>query len=927
MISSFLVEELAQLAERSSQMTLAYYFCDDKDERRRTATAILRGLLLQLLRQRPVLFKHIQPDFDVTRDRLFTDFYALQRIFDNIVKDPEAGEVYCLIDALDECEKESRQLFLTNFTKIFSSQQSKKRVVKFIVTSRGENDIKESLVTAGPVVQNLQIDSGRVNDDLSKFINVKVDELSKKKRYQPKQKDMIKHALTEKAGGTFLYISLVVQDLAKTKIFSLVSKKLQELPSDLNKVYDRILNQIDAECEEIAKSVLRWVAVARRPLTVDELAMARALGQGEWEKNTVPPEDLLDELKDGFKCCEPLVYIDTDKDTVNLVHQSAKDYLLGTYLQGKDGVSQYHIVTDCTNLLIFRTCWTYLSLEEFKQGTVIIERDADHRLRQTSLNKHLLYDHCFLRYADQEWQEHALAASRALATGYEFRKDNLDRLPTLRDTWLLRAAAEGQEVVVQRLLENGAELKSKDNYSRTPLLWAAEKGHEKVVQMLLDKGADVNAQGGTYGNALQAASAGGHVAVVRLLLDRGADVNAGLGHFGSALQAASAGDHQIVIRLLIDRGALINSVTKYGPSGADDDDAASSSSSARSTGSLISGSANSSLLFSARSASSATSIGNEAPEEVFTFLVAEVFLNLELKDLFKRLLEIRGEPFFIRVFKREVREFCSALRAESPSDLQKGAIRILRRHREYFAYRVCRLLEPSTAQDSRKFEELMQQIPAAEAGVEEYLQHLPRVIQPQQDAATVGSTQDTSIGETFQSGSRDAGDYIGDHTRDKSRQNILRGSEIMDDEINASDSSDGADRLPQSLTQEIISWLVESSSFRNLKDYITRSICAPLQHVQEVIQPDPSASKMYSMTLHIDWELIRYAKTELEEGQQLSTVLVVSGGIIDAEASPCLEYCRRVWPLTGEFVVKTVEKAIKYGSHGKRTVRSLVIAS
>ena len=189
-------------------------------------------------------------------------------------------------------------------------------------------------------------------------------------------------------------------------------------------------------------------------------------------------------------------------------------------------MSQYHIVTDCTNLLIFRTCWTYLSLEEFKQGTVIIERDADHRLRQTSLNKHLLYDHCFLRYADQEWQEHALAASRALATGYEFRKDNLDRLPTLRDTWLLRAAAEGQEVVVQRLLENGAELKSKDIYSRTSLSWAAEKGHDQVVQILLDKGADVNAQGGDYGNALQAASFGGHDQVVQILLDKGADVSA-----------------------------------------------------------------------------------------------------------------------------------------------------------------------------------------------------------------------------------------------------------------------------------------------------------------------------------------------------------------------------------------------------------------
>ncbi|KAL2047963.1 hypothetical protein ABVK25_011134 [Lepraria finkii] len=553
MISSFLVEELAQLAERSSQVTLAYYFCDDKDERRRTATAILRGLLLQLLRQRPILFKHLQTDFDISRDRLFTDFHALWRIFDSIVRDPEAGKVYCLIDALDECEKESRLIFLTGLTKIFYSQQSKNTDVKFIVTSRRENDIEESLSAACPAIRDLQVDSGRVNEDLSKFIDVKVDELSTKKRYQPKQKERIKRALTEKAGGTFLYVSLVVQDLAKTKIFSLVSQKLQELPSDLNKVYDRILSQIDADCEEIAKLVLRWVAVARRPLTVDELAMARALSKGEWGKNTMPPEDLLDELKDGFKCCEPLVYVDTNNDTVNLVHQSAKDYLLGTYLQGKGGVSQYHIVTDWTNLLILRTCWTYLSLEEFKQGTVVIERDVDHKLRESSSWD--LYDHCFFRYASQEWQKHALAASPALATDYEFRKDNLDRLPTLRDTWLLGAAAEGQEVVVQRLLENGAELESKDRNSQTPLSRAAWGGHEAIVKLLLSRD-DVAADSrDIWGQTpLSRAAGGGYEAIVKLLLSRDDIAADSRDEYDRIpLSRAAGGGHEAIVKLLLSR--------------------------------------------------------------------------------------------------------------------------------------------------------------------------------------------------------------------------------------------------------------------------------------------------------------------------------------------------------------------------------------
>ncbi len=215
-------------------------------------------------------------------------------------------------------------------------------------------------------------------------------------------------------------------------------------------------------------------------------------------------------------------------------------------------MSQYHIVTDWTNLLIFRTCWTYLSLEEFKQGTVVTERDVDHKLGQKYLSEHFLYDHCFLRYANQEWQEHALAASRALATGYEFRKDNLDRLPTLRDTSMLRAAAEGQEVVVQRLLENGAELESKNNNSQTPLSLAAEEGHEAMVKLLLSRD-DVAADSRDEGDRtpLFCAAKGGHEAIVKLLLSRddvAADSRDNRGR--TPLFCAAERGHEAIVKLL-----------------------------------------------------------------------------------------------------------------------------------------------------------------------------------------------------------------------------------------------------------------------------------------------------------------------------------------------------------------------------------------
>ena len=548
MISSFLVQELAHLAERSSQMKLAYYFCDDKDEGRRTATAILRGLLLQLLRQRPSLFRHIQSDFEMSRDRLVTNFHALWRIFVNIMKDPEAGEIYCLIDALDECEKDSRQLILTEFTKLFCSQQSKKIFVKFVVTSRREIDIEESLSVGSQAIRNLQVDSGKVNGDLAKFIDAKVDDLSRRKGYSESLRGMIKRALIEKAGGTFLYVSLVLDDLNTAKVQSLVRKKLQELPLDLNKLYDKILSRI--EDVEIAHSILQLVTVARRPLKVEEFAMARFLDSGIREEIAEPSVDLLNEFKEDHRCCWPLVYFDTTNNTVNLVHQSAKEYLLGEHLQANNNLSQYHVVQDRANLQMFRKCWTYLSRTEMGQAT---------KYKISFLTVMFYNVHQFSDYARQEWLKHALAASPVLTDDYDFRKDTLDRSPNLRDSWLLEAAAEGHEVVVKRLLEEGATPDARDAEGQTPLLLAAAKGHVVIVTLLLEEGAELETREIWLGlTPLERAAAEGQVAVVKLLVEKGAELDIQDKNSWTPLFWAVIKGHIAVVKLLIEKGAKLN---------------------------------------------------------------------------------------------------------------------------------------------------------------------------------------------------------------------------------------------------------------------------------------------------------------------------------------------------------------------------------
>jgi len=308
MISSYLIDELGKRAQFTSGMMLAYYFCDNKDDKRNTAITIIRGLLLQLLRQRPLLFKHIQEDYDQMRDRAFDNFDALWRILLKILADPNAGQIYLLIDALDECDKSTRgfrQAFLASLAELFSTHQGSGIMnVKLLITCRPKSDILDELNDPRRLVR---IDSGKINADLWKYIHTRINELSTKKKYPSKLKQDIQGTLSEKAGGTFIWVSLILKDISETTVISKVRTKLQSLPSSLSEVYSRILNNIQEDDMGNARFILEWVVTARRPLTINELAMARALGPERWDKNTIPTADTLNELKDGFKFCEPLV--------------------------------------------------------------------------------------------------------------------------------------------------------------------------------------------------------------------------------------------------------------------------------------------------------------------------------------------------------------------------------------------------------------------------------------------------------------------------------------------------------------------------------------------------------------------------------------------------------------------------------------------
>ncbi|KAK8062860.1 ankyrin repeat-containing domain protein [Apiospora hydei] len=126
-------------------------------------------------------------------------------------------------------------------------------------------------------------------------------------------------------------------------------------------------------------------------------------------------------------------------------------------------------------------------------------------------------------------------------------------------TPLIKAARDGDEIVLKMLLNGGAKPGTQDFNGRTALVHASERGFDSVVKLLLDRGADVDAT-----TALLYAAAHGHDRVVKLLLDQDADVGHSDADGCTALFLASSCGHYATAKLLIDRGANIETTNKHG---------------------------------------------------------------------------------------------------------------------------------------------------------------------------------------------------------------------------------------------------------------------------------------------------------------------------------------------------------------------------
>ncbi|KAI5840807.1 hypothetical protein DFP73DRAFT_557932 [Morchella snyderi] len=598
-LTSMVVDAIDQKQNLSKiDEALAYFYCKRGEGLLNDPTEIIRSILRQLsckgsgnVLQGPVVAAYVKS----TTEKALDDGLGIENCVNLIVTLINSNlHTTIVIDALDECDIESRHELFNGLRKILDESSS---LVKIFISSRNDDDIKLQFESA----PNIYIEETDNAMDIGRYINEELSGCIAGKRLlrgkvDGSLKELVISKLREKAHGMFLWVELQIKELCALRLEKDVREMLDNFPSSLEETYKDIYERIQRKkgtTPKIAKAALMWVLCSCRPLSPEELTAMISL-----QFECIPTIDI-DDLLD---MCNNFLKLDQQLNVVRFFHLSVEEFLeketFFTALEANTMVAEVSlsILSDLDKsiqhtkgyptfywMVHFQRCskqspenkiWDLLRvffgslqkpssayscwIEDFDNLASTI--DYRNRIKLPSLNWDIYDDSRKIK----TYLPFPSFAASVFGFGWEIKDlwDDKDIDPGFgnpgHESLLYLASEYGNKDVTYILLDRGADVNAQGGDFGNALQAAAYEGHEKVMQMLLDRGADVNAQGGCFGNALQAAASDGHEKVMQMLLDRGADVNAQGGDFGNALQAAAYKGHEKLVQMLLDRGADVN---------------------------------------------------------------------------------------------------------------------------------------------------------------------------------------------------------------------------------------------------------------------------------------------------------------------------------------------------------------------------------
>lgn len=566
-----------EFSKSDSQKPLVlYFFFDNKEQEKSDHLNVLPELLYQIL-------CHIPGGGSIdTTDKFFgSTLRNCAKYIQATIKDLKVSKIFLVLDAIDECNGKKDQLL----KEIFDLREHVRGAIKLLITSRPYPGPKLTPVFEKYSPPTLFLSQERVRTDIDRFLFQKLRDFTRIK--QEELKDKVRKTVLKQAGGMFLWASLAWKMFTEWDEYdwslSGVEKRLEKLANlachrggpknkqdhatvtheNLYNFYKAILDTLPQP--KRTRKLFKWLVTAHSPLTLGELRVAYAL-ESHHDSNASLQNHLdVGDFRETVRAlCGPFVKIVEATGTVQLVHQSMKEFFLKV-----DDDNEFRFDRAEAELDSVKACLQYLSLNDLSKASI----DADTKA-QDEEDFGLFTKYRLLRYASVYWPHHMRQVQEHpdswnlflswVASGniklcfrlfwyFEGRGEFAAQVTPMHilcyvglDRLVKRALEEGSQSLLEWATVDGC-----DEFGRTPLHWVTFKGQDKVAEIPLENGADPCKKDGDSFTPMDSAVDYGYINVFELLQTAAASTGRG-GWSGGWLGLAASGGHIDILKRILE---------------------------------------------------------------------------------------------------------------------------------------------------------------------------------------------------------------------------------------------------------------------------------------------------------------------------------------------------------------------------------------
>lgn len=328
MMAIGIIDRLISLQSESTGVT--FVFCQRADSGVDSIESIIKGLIYTLFSQHVHAREPLRLRWNAVINQSCQPLQSWRQLwilFQEMLSCCKYQRLFVVIDALDESDSGDADEFLALLCKTGLDDAR----VKWLVTSRrlpclpalGQN-----------ALDHVKIDLDLCQDEILRaveaYVKARVDNFHAARMFDTTLRAKVESELVQKAASSFLWVSLVCDDLQKATM-SEIQWKISDLPRGLECLYseafDDILRngpEIKSECMQL----LQVTAIAFRPLSRMEI--------GVMTETLVDETEVLAVLR---RCSS---FVRMQGNHIELVHESAREFLVGKICQNSfDDFNRY----------------------------------------------------------------------------------------------------------------------------------------------------------------------------------------------------------------------------------------------------------------------------------------------------------------------------------------------------------------------------------------------------------------------------------------------------------------------------------------------------------------------------------------------------------------------------------------------------------